>query len=454
MTDLFRGPALRVTQPIGEFWVAVIPARVLLLGSGPDPLRLVVDKEDVSQLDEWKQGKALLGSQRGLNDRKLKEIGAYVDALDATFPNAIIISANSDIATTPQDETKETAKTKTRKEQDWFIDYDEDDEDEQHPQLVIPANPRQAAIVDGQHRLFGFLHSKVKTRQEFRLVCAVFFEMPLPLQATLFATINTKQTPVRRAMALNLFGYNVDDEAADLWSPVKLAVFIARRLNWQEDSPLFGKIKIEAADAPTPSRLPGATRALSLAAVVDGVADLLSNTAAQDANTLKSERTLRRKKRRDLPSGGPLLRAWYLAEADRSIFELVREFCMAANDVFWRNAPSGSMLVRAVGVRALFSFLLQAGRTLGVPVPPPDDRERLIAEFGMHARTALRKASGIDFADLFFEASGRGQVRITNVLLVSNGIVAVNSLPGDDLDDYRRVLAPVLQENIPAGRPR
>ncbi|MBP8808959.1 MAG: DGQHR domain-containing protein [Kofleriaceae bacterium] len=447
MKHLFRGPALRVSQPIGDFWVAVIPARILLLASAPDRLRVVVDEGDPTSLTEWKQGKAMLGSQRGLNDQKLKEVGAYVDALDATFPNAIIISANSDLATASQEETKDAASAKTNEKQDWFIDYDEDDQEEKHPHLVIPANPRQAAIVDGQHRLFGFFHSKIETRRDFRLVCAVFFEMPLPLQATVFATINTKQTPVPRAMALNLFGYNVEDEAAEVWSPTKLAVFIARRLNWQEDSPLFGKIKIDAADAPTPSRLPGANRALSLAAVVDGVAHLLSNTASQDANTLKSERTLRRRKRRDLPNDGPLLRAWYLAEADRSIFEVVREFCMAANDVFWKNAPTGSMLVRAVGVRALFSFLLQAGETLGVPASPPNDRQQFVTEFGAHARRALSKASSIDFTDVFFEASGRGQARITNVLLISNGILSIDSLPEGDSNDYRRVLGVALDRS-------
>jgi DNA phosphorothioation-associated DGQHR protein 1 len=379
--ELFRGAALKITQPIGEFWVTVIPARVLLLGAGPDPLRLVVDKDDVSELAEWQQGRTLLGSQRGLNDRKLREIGAYVDALDATFPNAIIISANSDIATEQIEDSEGVAeKVAPDAKSDWRIDYVDGDAD--RAQLVIPTNPRRAAVVDGQHRLFGFLHSKVKTRKEFNLVCAVFFEMPLPLQAAVFATINTKQTPVRRAMALNLFGYNVDDEPREVWNPIKLAVFVARRLNWEKDSPLYGKIKIEAVNAPLPSRLPGATRALSLAAVVDGVTDLLSNTPAEDANTLKSERTLRRNKRKNLSASGPLLRAWYLAEADRSIFELVKEFCSVANDVFWKPAPPGSMLVRAVGVRALFSFMLQVGSTLGIPVEPPQDREEFVREFG------------------------------------------------------------------------
>ena len=287
MTDnvLFRGAALRVRQPIGDFWCAVIPARVLMIAASPDPLRVIVDDSDPPARKEWALGLRMVGSQRALSAKKLEEIGQYVDAMDSTFPNSIILAANSQL---PSGEGAAGVDGDGM----WRIE-----EGGSGAQLVIPLNPRRAAIVDGQHRLLGFFRSRIQTRAEFQLLCAVFFELPLPLQATVFGTINTKQTPVRRSMALNLFGYNVGDEAPEHWNPVKIAVFLARRLNYASDSPLYGRIKIEAVDAPAAQFLPGATRVLSLAAVVDGIVSLISKNAPRDGNVLKSERFLSRPQR-------------------------------------------------------------------------------------------------------------------------------------------------------------
>src|SRR6185312_8228342 len=94
---LWEGSALRIRQPIGEFWCAVIPARVLMVAASPDPLRVIADNPKETEQAEWKVGLRMLGSQRGLDPKKLEEIGEYVDALDSTFPNSIIIAVNSQI---------------------------------------------------------------------------------------------------------------------------------------------------------------------------------------------------------------------------------------------------------------------------------------------------------------------------------------------------------------------
>lgn len=426
---LYRAPALRVVQPIGTFWVTVIPARILLIAATPDPLRAIVDKPGATSEREWSTGLRLMGSQRGLSAAKLKQIGDYVDVLDASFPNSIIVAANSALGEDSEELTDAN---------NWRIEHDGD-----HATIVIPNEPRQASIVDGQHRLLGFFHSKIDTRRDFQLLCTVFFEMPLPVQATLFATINTKQTPVRRSMALNLFGYNVDDESDEHWSPTKLAVFIARRLNFKEDSPLRGKIKMEALDAPPSSRLPGASRALSLAAVVDGVVLLISRSPSDDANILKSARSLRRKRRRDLPDDNAPLRLWYTMEADASLYECIRLFCDACYEELWKVAEPGSMIVRAVGLRGLFSFFHAASSKYGLPrTPPKSDSERahvLGSVFGIF-RSVLRKASNVDFTSPFFEANDRGRMRITNLLRLLAGHAEIGSMGGDE-SHYRQLLS-------------
>jgi DGQHR domain-containing protein len=93
-----------------------------------------------------------------------------------------------------------------------------------------------AAVVDGQHRLFGF-EAVSDERKKMPLACAIFLDLPTPQQASVFATINFNQKPVSKSQTYELFGYNLDDEPPESWSPEKLSVFIARKLNVDPQSP-------------------------------------------------------------------------------------------------------------------------------------------------------------------------------------------------------------------------
>lgn len=409
---LFAGPAVRVSQPIGEFWVTSIPAAVLLDSTVPDPLRLALDPR-FEGTDEWRQQMRLLGNQRALHERRTKEIGRYIDSLESTFPNSIILAAE-----TTADESGDSDVEPWRLE-DAAGSY----------RLVIPRSARRASIVDGQHRLYGFLHTEVASRQSFELVCAVFFDIPTSMQAMVFATINTNQKPVRRGMALNLYGYNTEDEDRSVWSPEKLAVFIARRLNFdEENSRLYHRIKIEAEGAPPPQKLPGANRAVSLAAVVDGVLMLIASAPKRDRDTLRTERFLRRVRRADLQEDDSApLRDWYRTSADAALYGLIREFVSVVDESVWRDAPAGSMLTRAVGIRALFGLLRASLRRLGVQeMSSSRNPAELLEEVGR----VLRNCDRVDFGDPYFEATGRGQKRILNVLTVIAGWERVENIAG------------------------
>ena len=423
---LFTGPAIRVEQPIGEFWVASIPANVLLEATVPDPLRLVLDPKFAGS-DEWKRGIHLLGNQRMLHEKRTKEIGRYIDSLESTFPNSIILAANS----IPEGLEESTESL-------WFIE-----EAATGHQLVIPHRPERASIVDGQHRLYGFLHTEIGTRPDFELVCAIFFDIPHSMQAMIFATINTNQKPVRRGMALNLYGYNTEDEDRSLWSPEKLAVFIARRLNFdQEHSRLFHRIKIEAEGAPTPRKLRGARRAISLAAVVDGVLYLISSKPQRDRDQLRTERFLRRMRRTSLPgdSSAPL-RDWYREGADSELYGLIVAFVGLLDEEVWKSATSSSMLTRAVGIRALFGFLKESLLRLGTQERRPE--QSLDTLLG-GVKGVLGTTSGsLDFGHPYFEPTGRGQKRILNVLMVRAGWETISSISRSD--EEAETLAEILE---------
>lgn len=430
MTNLFSGPAIRVSQPIGSFWVAAVPAAVLLECTVPDPLRIVLDPA-FKDTPEFARHVKTLGNQRKLQRERLAAISDYIDSIESTFPNSIILAAPGASSELHSSDVKSSERGA------WKLSSKEAGV----ANLEIPTSPKLASVVDGQHRLYAFLHTQIEQRKNFELLCSIFFDIPMPVQAMVFATINTTQKPVPRAMALNLFGYNVEDEERDLWSPEKLCVFIARRLNFDKDgSRLFHRIKIEAEGAPTPVLLNNATRAVSLTAIVDGVRGLISVDPKQDHTTLRSERVFRRPRRKDLKSDRSPLRAWYLDCADRELYDLVRGFVAVIDTMFWHDAPARSMLTRAVGIRALFAFLRAVLTAHGNVASRRSNSEIEILVRGVG--TKLEAVSSIDFADSYFEATGRGQSRILHALLVGTGEQSLDSLDLPDADriELRRIV--------------
>ena len=90
--------------------------------------------------DEWATAGRLAGNQRPIEERRLGEIAQYIDTVDATFPNSIILSANGD---TGEDETEADHVG-----EDWVIKGAGGS-----GTLVIPQDARQASIVDFGNRV-------------------------------------------------------------------------------------------------------------------------------------------------------------------------------------------------------------------------------------------------------------------------------------------------------------
>ena len=86
-------PALRLRQPIGDFFLVAMTAHDLV----------TVSYADVRQLEENELDK-YMGINRRLSVNRVKELRAYVKTYDATFPTSIILAVSSENAS--YDETK------------------------------------------------------------------------------------------------------------------------------------------------------------------------------------------------------------------------------------------------------------------------------------------------------------------------------------------------------------
>jgi DNA phosphorothioation-associated DGQHR protein 1 len=410
----FQCRGLIVDQPFGEFLVVNIPASLLLDVAYSD--RLTADRQPSGSY-------RLGGSQRPRVERRLREIGQFIDTPSAAFPNAIIPAANY-------------------REEDGLIEEEEDrkwnvstDKTGLTGTLQIPTRAKLAPIIDGQHRLFAFNYAKNQKRLDMPLLCAVFFDLPKPYQAFLFATINANQRPVSKSLTYELFGYNVEDENAEKWTPEKLAVFLTRKLGTDQQSPFNNHIIIAAENDFAP-RMSDIRRergwAVSTATVVEGIVRLISRNPKRDAYQMGGSLSYEGKSRSVLDSNSPdpsPLRRLYISLSDDLIYAGVRNFFSAVSKVLWTNASPESLIRKTVGIQALFDV---ARRVMGDMASKKNFRE---AEF----EKTLEPAGRLDFADSFFQTSGTGRQRIRNCLELSLRLKTLADINSDQ-GEYKRLV--------------
>lgn len=404
-------PAIRVEQTIGVFYAAAIPAGKLLEVCYSDQLRAVRRGESY----------ILDGSQRLVNEPRLRDIGRYIDSRDAAFPNAIILAANYSSSDGLIEEDADLR---------WRIEATGDDD---CLSLIIPQNRKLAPIIDGQHRLFGFSHAD-KRHLDMPVLCSVFLDLPRPYQAYLFATINSTQKQVDRSQTYELFGYNIEDESAEYWSPEKLAVFLTRKLNTSAESPLYDRVRVAAENDFATSRSEAKSQQrwmVSTATVVDGIVRLISSSPRKDADALrtgekKRVRSSLESERRDTSP----LRSLYLDTRDKVLLNAVENFFEVVVGVEGKQLPSNSYLVKTVGFQALFDTL----RVLA-----PDALEAKDFSVDWFARR-LGCLVEVDFShESFQQASGQGRSLIRRVILRKIGMD--ESLSAEQRDEADKLIA-------------
>ena len=386
--------AIKVHQPLGEFFIAKIRANELL---------------NISYSEEYKylaNGKQE-GSQRPIDVRRLKEIANFIKSEEMCFPTSILIALNYGFSS-DNVEIENIVKVHN-------IDGDV-------YELTIPDDQKVAMIIDGQHRLNAFKYVDGEC-QNIELVCSIFFDLPNPYQAYLFATINGNQKKVNKSLALEFFGYNVEDEPSEEWTPEKLAVYLTRKLNFMQDSPLYHRLKLAASydDNENENKL------ASTAAIVEGILSLISNNPKRDRDIISAKRNgLFSKRSRNLVSlqkDNSPIRHLYLDNEDNTIYTILIRFFFDVKNILWEKAKEESVIQKTVGILALFDLL----KAILI-----EAREENIAYESLDYSKYLRPSQLVDFSDNYFSTSGLGKGRVKRVLKFLSGISKYETLKDDD----------------------
>jgi DGQHR domain-containing protein len=201
-TQYFDIDCLIANQPIGSMYVGVMNSDDLIKISFADVRRMELGIEN-REVEDY------IGIQRGLSTSREKEIGKYVNLVDATFPNSIILSISSQYASYNPESRK----------------------------LSIAFKDHVAKVLDGQHRIAGLQYFSQDGRN-FQCIVTIYIDMELEDQAIVFSTINKEQKNVSNSLVTDLFDF------ATSRSPQKTGHNIARALSKLENSPFYRKIKI------------------------------------------------------------------------------------------------------------------------------------------------------------------------------------------------------------------
>ncbi|WP_420632605.1 DGQHR domain-containing protein [Candidatus Palauibacter sp.] len=166
--------------------------------------------------------------QRMLQPHRLKKIAGYIND-GGKFPTNIVVNL------------------KTRKGTNLRFDDKEKHGDEAWGTLHLPPNYASAWIIDGQHRLYGYVYARAAggfNDDSTTLSVLAYENLPAEKEMNLFIDINSKQVKVRTALLIELY--------ADLhWcssNPTEalqaLHSRIASRLNSTRTSPLHERMVV------------------------------------------------------------------------------------------------------------------------------------------------------------------------------------------------------------------
>jgi len=386
MSNFLELPAIKVTQPLGIFYSVSIPANTLKLITYV--ARAKYKKEGIFN----KVLSPITGTQRDHDERRVKDIAAYIDSTESALPNTIILGANIEENGSL---AREVDRWHAKEVGDGFY------------KLIIPTNRALASVIDGQHRLNGCACSE---RENYNLICSVYLDLPAPYHAYLFATINANQKKVDRSLAYDLYGFRLDEEPRSVWSPEKLAVYLVRKINLS-DGPFKNKIILGAqVEEDTDNGL------ISLAALVDSILNMISSNPKQDRDKILYHKNGNGRKALTLKKYSPPLRYLYINEDDNKIETIICDFIRRAHEMVFKKQPSRSYILKTVGIQAMFDWLKCYLQINGVDFSSADLTIRLSV------------INNIDFTDNFYTASGLGRGRMKNVMLVNTRLKKLESL--------------------------
>jgi DGQHR domain-containing protein len=304
---------LEVKQPIGTFYIGVMKHEDLVKISFADIRRLEVGNEK-------REVEVYSGIQRELSPNRVKELGKYVNLVDATFPSSVILHINKE-----------------------NVEYDTDNNI-----MYLPFRDNVAKVLDGQHRIAGLENFEGKS-DDFDVNVTIFIEMELEDQAIVFATINKTQTKVNKSLVADLFAF------AKFRSPQKTSHNIVRALNQKDGSPFKDKIKILGTANDKEKET------ITQATFSEKLVEYLSKDPMDDRNTYKKGKTP------DKFTGTELerrpLRNLFIEERDAEIAKIIWEFFDAVQERWpnaWWKVEQEMILNKSTGFLALMRFFRDA----------------------------------------------------------------------------------------------
>ncbi|WP_082516954.1 DGQHR domain-containing protein [Acidovorax sp. Leaf78] len=257
MPTTLRLSVLKVSQPIGDYYIASIRAQDLVEMSYSDVRRMVQSERDIERY---------LGIQRPVSTARVKQIRKYLQGRDATFPTAVILAVEEKCATFEPGQQSGGILT--------IRSFEGAEGDEES----IPFD-RVAKVIDGQHRIAAFMDEdknwQFDFQRPFEVNVAIFVGADISVQANIFATVNLQQTKVSKNLVYDL------TELAKTPSPHKTCHNVTVALDSQRNSPFFQRIKRLGSATPGREKEP-----LSQAAFVESLVKFISNDPIEDRNKL------------------------------------------------------------------------------------------------------------------------------------------------------------------------
>ncbi|EHJ9984790.1 DGQHR domain-containing protein [Vibrio alginolyticus] len=386
-------PAIKVSQPLGDFFVVSLSAEFLLKTCYTIKAEILQDNDESNSVTHFgKFVSGLVGNQRDRAPSRLKEIKRYTETVDASFPNSIILGANYD----------PDGRLITNVDERWEVEKISDE----FYYLVIPSMNKIASIIDGQHRVFGFEESSAKSTE---LVCSVYLDLPLAYHARIFTNINMNQRRVDKNLAYNLFQFDMEQGEPNSWSPETLAVYFVRVLSSDNGSPLKGKIKLGTLNS-------SASTTISMASIIDGILSLITSNPKNDRELLHTKSIKDGRDRSmllNINSKSPL-RNLYLSEKDKTLYEIIFNYLSALTETHWHYES----FKKTLGISASFDFLKELCEVESV--------DNLTREY---FNRVLYKSKNIDFDSEFFGVQTKLRTRMRNTLLLASGVKTINQLP-------------------------
>lgn len=317
---------LKVSQPIGEFFIGAIDAKLLL----------EITTVDVRAFGKGQAG-TIDGIQRELSKPRLKELSQYVNLDYATFPTSIILAIDE----------------RCVKLHDIYgcdglfklevLAYDGGEGDDPIP---LEAS---AFVIDGQHRLAG-LENRDPEKDPFQVNVSIFVGADVADQAEIFSRVNLAQTKVNKSLTYDLLDYAKEK------SPYKVAHDVVVALNADKRGPFYEKIKRLGV------RTPGHDgETLAQATVVNGLLRYLP--VNQEKERSKSIFGFSRKSEPGEDWRQRILIPFYRDDDITSIFLNISNFFEAAADKWpdaWWNPKGGQIISRTTGYNALIRFMKDA----------------------------------------------------------------------------------------------